>query len=996
MKAFASFLFLLAAAILPCCPAVFAAEPVPRSDELPRVAPTSADSAAAKFELKDGYDIRLVAAEPLVADPIAMVFDASGRAFAIEMHGYPEKRAGHLGRVKLLEDVDGDGVFDRHTVFVDGLSWPSAIHPWDGGVFVGAVPDLWYFKDTDDDGEADVKKRLFTGFIAGPKERDIAPRCFNSMTWGPDNRIHVASSMNGGLVRPADEPDAEPLDLRRRDFSFDPRKLDLRPETGTGQYGLTFNSRGRKLVCKNSNHIQALMYDERYVGLNRHYSLPAAKVDIGADGPAAELFRISGDEPWRILRMRWRIEGSYAGGVEKGGRVSGYFTSACGITIYNGDAMPELVDSAFIAAPANNIVHRKRVREEGVSLVAERPVDEREREFLASRDQWFRPVKFANAPDGALYVVDMYREIIEVAHAIPDSIKERVDVYSGTERGRIWRIAPKGFKRRPAQRLGGFSSGELVKLLVHPNGWHRETAARLLLERGDRSVIPQLNDLAAKAESPVGRLRALSVLDSFDAIKTAQILNALGDPAPALRERAVVLAESRFEKMPVQDRQAIEARLKALVAAQDPDPFVRFRIALAMGRLKPFSRGEILAGLISQDPESVWMQRAVLNSLNERSDAGQCFRSISRAKEAGMNGFRRELTRLIGVQNGYAEVEEVLRFVGDSTSEAVAFEATAALADGLRQAGSSLARVDSQGRVKALFAKARGAVADRSAKTAARIAATRLLGWAEEGVASSALMPLLDGREAQELQLAALESLARFSSEAIGRALIERWPTFTPRLRSESIRMLLRRSSFTHALLDGLRKGVIRRADLSSTQIRFLRSHRSKNIRGVASRVLESSPVRARGEVIEAFRPALELKGNVRRGSAVFMERCASCHRLGGVGHNVGPDLATIKNAGREELLTHIIDPNREVDPNHVNYTVELKDGESALGIVVSESAGSVTLKQPFGVEVVIRRADIESMKSDGRSAMPEGLELELSHERMADLIAYLLKSRSQ
>ncbi len=996
MKTRASFIPVLAAAFLSSCPAASAAEPVPGSDELPRVPPTPAPQAAAKFELKDGYEIQLVAAEPQVADPIAIVFDEDGRAFVIEMHGYPEKRAGNLGRVRLLEDADGEGRFDKHSVYADGLSWPSAIFPWDGGVFVGAVPDLWYFKDTDGDGKADLKKKLFTGFIAGPKERDIAPRCFNSMTWGPDNRIHVASSMNGGLVRPADDPTAEPLDLRRRDFSFDPRKLDLRPETGTGQYGLTFNARGRKFVCKNSNHIQALMYEERYVGLNRHYSLPAAKVDIGVDGPAAEVFRISGDEPWRILRMRWRIEGTYAGGVEKGGKVSGYFTSACGITIYNGDAMPELIDNAFIAAPANNIVHRKRIREEGVALVAERPADERDREFLASRDQWFRPVKFANAPDGALYVVDMYREIIEVAHAIPDSIKERVDVYSGTDRGRIWRIAPKGFQRRPKPRLGEMSPEELVRTLAHPNGWHRETAARLLLERDARSVVPQLSDLSANSDSPAGRLRALGVLDSFGAITTGQILNALSDSSPALRERAIVLAEPRFADMLVKDRQAIETRLKELSAASDTDSFVRFRIALAMGKLRPFSQGEILTNIISHDPDSEWMRHAVLNSLNYDGYVGQCFRAVAPDSDPAFNEFRRQLTRLIGVINSHPEVENVLRFVAGSTNAAVAFETAAALADGLRQADSSLERVDGQGRIAALFAKARESVVDRAAGAADRIAATRLLGWAKSEAAMEALLPLLDGREPQALQLAALDSLARFSEARIGEALVDKWPTLTPRLRSETIRTLLRRSTFTHALLDGLREGVIRRADLSSTQIRFLRNHRSKNVRAAALRTLESPPVRQRAEIIDSFRPALELKGNVRRGSAVFLERCASCHKLNDLGHNVGPDLATIKNAGREELLTHIIDPNREVDPNYVNYTVELKDGESALGIVVSESADSVTLKQPFGVETVIRRADMLSMKSDGKSAMPEGLELELSHERMADLIEYLLQTRER
>jgi len=221
--------------------------------------------------------------------------------------------------------------------------------------------------------------------------------------------------------------------------------------------------------------------------------------------------------------------------------------------------------------------------------------------------------------------------------------------------------------------------------------------------------------------------------------------------------------------------------------------------------------------------------------------------------------------------------------------------------------------------------------------------------------------------------------------------LISKWPGLTPRLRSEATRVLLRRSAHTLSLLQSIGQGKIRQNVLSSNQIRFLKNHRSKNVRAVAGRVLDSKPAPAREEVMESFRPALSLRGNVGNGAKIFAERCASCHRLGSSGHAVGPDLATMKNAGREELLAHIIDPNLEVDPTFLNYTVERADGESSLGIVVQESAAGVTLRQPFGVETVIRRSMIRSMKSDGRSAMPEGLESELSLQAMADLLEFLL-----
>lgn len=976
-------------------PHVYSAEPIPDAGELPHTPATPPELALSTFELKEGFDLQLVASEPLVADPIAMAFDENGRMYVIEMHGYPERRGENLGRIRLLEDTNGDGRFDKSVVFAKGLSWPSAIHPYDGGVLVGAVPDMFYLKDTDGDGIADERKNLYTGFVSGPKERDIAPRCFNSFTWGLDNRMHVASSMNGGVVRPADDPDAEPLDLRRRDFSFDPRDMKLRPETGTGQYGLSFNARGRKFICSNHNHIQTVMYDQRYAGRNPFFTLPPAKVDIGADGSAPEIFRISGDEPWRVLRMRWRMSGAYAGGVEAGGKVSGYFTSACGITIYSGNALPgEFVGNAFIAAPANNLVHRKLVREEGVSLIAERPADERDREFLASRDQWFRPVKFANGPDGALYVADMYREVIEVAHAIPDSIKERVDVYSGTDRGRIYRIVPTGFKSPPAPRLGDMSNDELVATLAHSNGWHRETAARLLLERDDDSIVPALSGLLDASPSADGRLRALYQLNSLSAITLPHLLRALSDSDPALREHGIKLAEQAYAAMSIPARQQLVAELKRLVA--DPDAFVRYQLALSLGSIGSYESPAILAALARGGADDVWMRRAILNSLDD--GVLDVFTAVVEespaAPSGGVAAFRRELIQMIGFRNKVEEVEAALDFAAKTEFSESAFSALDALAEGLSKAQSSLRAVDPSGRVESVFGRARAAVSNEGAAESARVAAARLLGRAEVEAAGDALLPLLDGRHPQAIQLAAIESLGRFSKPEIGAALMERWPAFTPRLKSEVVKTLLQRSTFAYALLDGIGKGVVRKADISSNQIQFLKNHRSKGVRQLANQVLARAPFQDRKSIVKSFLPALELKGNVSRGGVVFMQRCASCHKMGSLGYEVGPDLATIKNAGREELLTHIIDPNREVDPNFVSYIVETRDGESSMGIVVAESAASVTLRQPFGAEVVIQRSDIARIQSQGKSTMPEGLEVEMSQQQMADLIEYLLDAR--
>src|SRR5213596_1905623 len=519
---------------------VLAAEPEVSEKDLPRVPPTEPDQALSTFQIKGGFRIELVAAEPLVVDPIAMAFDEDGRLFVVEMRDYPQRRneTPHLGRIRLLQDTDGDGRFDKSTVYVDDLPWPTAVLCWNGGVFVGATPDILYCKDTNGDGVADVREAVFTGIASDYAPYDVnklnVQALFNGFAWGLDNRIHGANGGDGGKARlvdgeftrawrqaagiavpsPGGERQGEggttySLDLRGHDFSFDPRTLTMRPESGGGQYGLSFDNRGRKFVCSNSAHIREVMYEDRDSARNPFFTMPPAAVDMAADGPAAPVYRISPDEPWRVLRTRWRVTGLFPGPIEGGGRPSGYFSGATGITIYRGNAFPEeFRENAFVADCGSNLIHRKRLFADGVGLIARRPDDEQKVEFLASRDNWFRPVQMANAPDGTLYVADMYREVIEHPWSLPQSIKKFLDLNSGNDRGRIYRIVPEGYKQPKLPRLGKASTKELVATLEHANGWHRDTAARLLYERQDKTAVPALKRLCSSSKSPLGRMHS--------------------------------------------------------------------------------------------------------------------------------------------------------------------------------------------------------------------------------------------------------------------------------------------------------------------------------------------------------------------------------------------------------------------------------------------------------------------------------------------------------
>ncbi len=1027
----------------------FAAEPQVDAAQLPRIPATAPEQAISTFKIKPGFRIELVAAEPLVVDPIAISFDEDGRCYVIEMRDYSERRPERLGRVRLLEDTNGDGRFDKSTVFAADMPWPTAVICWDGGVFVGATPDILYFKDTNGDGVADIRETIFTGFAS-----DFAPfatnklnvqAMMNSFNWSLDNRIHGATSFSGGKVKLVDSPFVRSwlkrggvgqasrppgerasassaisttsptgagetpalLDLRGRDFSFDPRTLEMRAESGGGQHGLSFDNRGRKYVCSNSSHIQALMYEERYAARNPFYSMPRALVDIAVDGGAAPVFRISADEPWRVIRTQWRVGGLVPGPIEGGGRPSGYFTGATGVTLYRGDAFgPDYVGDAFVGDAGGNLLHRKKLVPDGVGVKAVRPDDEQKVEFLASTDNWFRPVQMANAPDGCLYICDMYREVIEHPWSLPDSIKKHLDLNSGNDRGRIYRIVPEKFRQPKLPSMSKATTEQLVATLQSGNGWHRDTAARLLYQRQDESAVASLAALQKNATNSLGRIHALHALAGLASLEETHIARALEDPDSSVREHGIMLSEH----FPAPLADELQAKLYAL--ADDVDASVRYRLALALGRENSPKKAATLARILRQsgfnDP---WIQAAVVSSSGQRPV--ELFNELSgirswqdskseRAWEECLSG----LAETIGAANRKDEIESVIDLSatlfdapGDSANvkeQIWAMGFLNGLAEGLERSGNSLTKADAQGKLKPIMAVAQRNASNPST-TALDVAETlrlrsiRLLGWSRSAGSIPTLAALLAPSQPESIQSAALSSLARFTDATVGTELIARMNSFSPQLRAESIALLLRRSDRALMLLDAIEAEKVPRSVLGLADIDFLRSHQELKVRSQALSLFAQQSSTSRKEALDTFSPALKLAGVASRGQAIFQKLCSTCHRFGNEGHLLGPDLVTVKNAGKEKILVNILDPNREVNSNYLSYLVETKDGESFSGLIVNESGNNVTIRMAGGAESVVARANIASMQSQGKSLMPEGLETGLSPQDMADLLEFVI-----
>ncbi|GMV99908.1 MAG: hypothetical protein AMXMBFR84_10470 [Candidatus Hydrogenedentota bacterium] len=957
--------------------------------ELPRIPHMEPAEAQAAFEIHPGFRMDLLAMEPNVFDSVAASFDEDGRLYTVEMRGYSEQYDLNMSEIRLLEDTDGDGTFDKSSSFLPGLTWPTAVFAYDGGAFIAVPPDILYARDNDGDGVADEVKKVFTGFSLSNVQGLI-----NSFVWGPDNRIYASASSSGGDVRRADDPNSPVVSVRGRDFSFDPRTLDYRAESGGAQHGMSFDNFYHRFASMNSDHIQLYMVEDRYLARNPYFSAPTPRISIASDGPSADVFRISPVEPWRVVRTRLRVKGIVPGPIEGGGRDSGYFTSATGVTIYRGDAWPsEYLGNAIIADVGSNLIHRKIVERKGVELVAHRA--DPGTEFIRSKDIWFRPVQFYNMPDGNLLVLDMYRETIEHPASLPPVIKKHLDLTSGHDRGRLYRIAPEGFQQPKPVTLSAASSLELAGLLDHANAWHRETAARLIYQRQDKSIVPALTQAVADAISPEGRMHSLYALAGLDALTRDVVLKALDDTHPQVRRHAVRVAE----RMEGAD-EAVLAKLSGM--ADDGDAEVRYQLAFSLGEAPSTpERNAALAAIALSNGGDKWFATALMSSLT--LGAGEVLARLMddatyRASEAGKNLIG-DLARQTGATGRDEELRLALQKIDalPPAEDALAQTAVSRIVAGLQLSGrgGESQRVLAQSTranalVASMIADARIAAQQADGETAKRVAAIRTLAFDAPSEAIPVLSGLLDQREASEVQAAALASLRGYDDPAVAQSLLNAWPTLSPTVRLQAVEALFSRKPWVEALLDAIAEGTFHPKDLESTRIRALQSSPDPAIKSRAENLLGDFDFSTRQAVVDSYRDALTMGGDAARGKEVFVLNCAQCHKVGDTGFDVGPNLVTVAQAGGEKILMNVLDPNSEINPQYVNYTIDTDDFQTHTGVIGSETATSITLKRANGETSTILRVNIESIRSENLSIMPEGLEQTIDKQAMADLIAFL------
>jgi len=933
------------------------------------VPPKSPADSRAAIRTHGDFVVELAAAEPFVMDPVAIDWDARGRMWVVEQPDYPNGMDGKGkpgGRVKILTDTDGDGRYDKSTLFLEGIPFPTGITCWGKGVLICAAPDILYAEDTKGDGKADKVIKLFSGFYTDNPDARI-----NSLTLGLDNWVHGANGLLGGKIR-SSKTGVE-LDISGRDVRLHPDTGELQLVSGLTQQGRARDDWDNWFGCSNSRWISHFPMPDPDVRRNPHVPAPVPGVYLPAEANEAELNPIS--------RMLERFNSPQS---------EGHITSACGLGFYRDTLLgAEFTGNAFIGEVAHNLVRRYRLDPKGATFEAHRPEGETTTEFFASADNWTRPVQIRTGPDGALYVVDMYRSVIEHTRWIPADRLAKLDPRLGDTMGRIYRVFPRGTKLRPVRDLTQLDGPALVAALDTPNGTTRDIVHQMLLLRKDQADSEPLAKLAASNKLPAVRVQALSVLDGIGGLTSPLLLQALEDPDAHVRRHAVRLCEPRLATTP----ELADACLKL---THDPEAAVRYQLALSLGAWNDARAAAALGDMVPGGEEDTWFRAAVVSSAVHRPldilDKVMAGQADSEGRSTLIGQLVATAAAIASKPADFGRLIDVLASKPGAPPVGWQIAGMGRLQDTLDRRGLKLATLSGADKVRPLFESAHLIAANDKARDTDREAALRL--FARGFNHADQDLPLLAGflkpSVNDHVQKGALAMLARTTGPQAAEAMLSDWTQRAPSVRAAIVTTLLGREEWTQRLLQAVAEGVVNPAEVPAATRQALAHHTNASIRQQAQKLLPVGDSSIRAKVVAKYQVVTGLQGDGVKGATVFKNICSVCHAYIGQGNAVGPDLKAFYNKSASDFVTAILDPNAAVEPRYAGYVVVTRDGRSLTGVIANETASSLEVVQPGGIHETVLRPDIKAIRATGLSLMPEGLEQALTPQDIANLIAFL------
>ena len=936
--------------------------------------PYSPEQSVQTLEVVHGFEVELFASEPLIQDPVDMTVDERGRMYVVEMPGYPLDTSGS-GRIKMLHDTDGDGYPDQATLFAHGLTLPNGIMPWKDGVLVTDAPDVLYYEDTDGDGISDVREVILTGFALTNPQYNV-----NNPLYGIDNWIYLSNygtvswtekfadtfGDEGGEIYYASAPDAVrlPRNAHDRNVRFRPDSFELEMRSNSSQFGHTFNEWGHHFLNDNSHPIFHEALAGRYMERNLNVAVAEAAHYSFDHGPQERIFPITIDPEHQLLTDR------------------GVFTSACGITWYHGGVFPAPYDRnvTFSAEPVHNVVFAAQVRSSGSVFTASRLTEGHE--FLASTDGWFRPVNFSVGPDGALYVVDYYRQIVEHPEWMDDAVVEAGDLQQGSQMGRIYRVVPEGAPSPSwLNAIESMTTEQYVERLSDPNGWWRTAAQRVLVTAQDTSVVAHLRQQLDQQQSAEGYLHTLWTLHGLGALHTDDILNGLMHAHPHIRENAIILAE-----MDSTGWRTLGSHL--LQMAKDPDPQVRYQLLLTLGIMEMDSEDVRSAQeeILLQGMDDHWVQIAaqlsipsdrLLSIAMRHADEPALLEKIASMMVRERNVkilFDQLLTENADRQWWFAPL---LRGMASASVVPTDNQASQLIdrmwyTEDESIASAILDLLPRKALDPVVIETSKFLAQDEEALVNLRNRAIRVL--SKTKVDPDILLQLFTPDAPLDLQLEVLRGLRSSQGVLVAEHILGEWERLTPRLRNEAL-PIFNTAARAHLFVEALESGVVSPSELSWGHRVFLMRDTPEPTRSRARALL-----RTIDESVDLS--TSDLDGDIESGAVVYATVCASCHARG-----FGPDLSTVRHWSEPMLTAAIIKPSQAISTGYELWEIATVSGDTLQGVVASETASALHLLNEK-TDQTISRSEIISVTPVTRSAMPE--DLIGDPQELADVIAFV------
>ncbi len=959
----------------------------------------STDDIAKQLRVRQGFEVRLVAAEPDVVDPVSAAWSYDGRLWVVEMSDYPQPRPNQIqrnGRIRVLSNRDANGGFRSVKTFAHGLDFATGVLPWRDGAIVTLAGQIVFLRDLDGDGQADAREVWFEGFTVDNEQLRA-----NHPTLGPDGWVYVAGGLRGGEINAVDprfKSKTAPVKLSGRDFVFNPNGGDWGTVSGDSQHGLTIDDFNRRIGCSNRNPAIEAVISTEVIDHDPFLTPRDALSDVGRAGFESEVHPIS--EAWTTSNLH-----------------AGQFSAACGVFAPGWTNDEHGSEWLLVCEPTGSLVQRQRLRiKEGIWKSERESIDS---EWLACGDDWFRAVDLLPDVGGGILVIDMARAVIEHPHWAPPELKDRPDTFAGNDLGRIWMVHQATGAIEP---LAIVDDAAALEAIVARDPLPRALASAYWYQHYSTDAVPDeatsgsLTRIVTSHTTPTASKSRVALLLNRWGLMTQELHESLSS-SDNDRIRALAIG-LRADNDP--DRLPLLSRDKLMSAFSDDSPTVR-RVALETfvastdsSDVDDVTVGR-LARLAGRDGNDRWMQKLLtavpaesafelLSASLDDNVVGSTEQPSTEVLEGWMRrAAAKDRERAAGIlirwtRKILAKTEDGSTISGvDREMQSLVMRVAAAWQTGSRNIArgrrhDSIPSDETEDTFWVIDALAIAIAVDDQHAVAARLDA---IAWMGELVSlPTELRGLVDSRVAAAVRAAAFGWLFRRDVEWAKHYLLEHVDSLAPSDRVAIVDAIRRDSETGMWLLTQISNQGIARTFVDPASMDWFRGHSDSRLAQLGRETFAPP-----GDVMAVLREysssTMQLDtADLASGKALFAQHCANCHRIADVGHAMGPDISDSREKTPEALLSAILDPSAAIDASYASYQLLTVGGEAISGLLADESGDAVTLRIAGGQIRRIERDDIEHLRASSSSLMPEGFQRSIDVSQMRDLIAYLKRWR--